>query len=72
MKKAEEKPRRPMSLLKGSSLFFGMVAYINIRSPEPPQTVDWIVLGVGFAVFAIAVVRWLIAWRGAHSGAPRI
>lgn len=71
MREADEKSRRPMSLLTGSALFFGMVAYLNIRSSEPPQTVDRIVLGVGFAVFAIAVVRRLIAWRGWASGTPR-
>jgi len=66
MNDANKKPRRRMSLLTGSALFFALVAYFNIRSPEPPQVVDWIVLGVGFAVLVFAVVRRFVG-RGAHS-----
>ena len=56
-----KQPRRRLSLLTGSGLFFGLVAYLNLRSPEPPQGVDWVVLSAGFALFAYAVVRW--SWR---------
>ena len=61
MERSRDQPRRRLSLLTGSGLFFGLVAYFNLRSPEPPQVVDWVVLSAGFAVFAYAVVRWF--WR---------
>ena len=61
MERSRDQPRRRLSLLTGSGLFFGLVAYLNLRSPEPPQVVDWVVLSAGFVVFAYAVVTWF--WR---------
>lgn len=49
--------RKKRSLLTGAALFLALVIYFNIRSPDPTQAVDWLVIGFGVLFFAFALVR---------------